>query len=81
VPSKGASSLWVPGGSSEAEGAFVVETVDADVAKTSACEADFVVKPVSSIHREVEFPIESRFCRVHDGFLSSIQWKGRCRGS
>jgi hypothetical protein len=45
-------------GGSKAERTFIVRAIDADVAKMSACEAGFVVKPVSLIYQEVEFPIK-----------------------
>jgi hypothetical protein len=68
----------VPRGGSEAKGAFVMGTVDVNVAEMSTGEAGFVVEPMSPIYWEVKFPIEPCFRRVHDGFLSSIQWKGKC---
>jgi hypothetical protein len=62
----------MPRGSFEAEGAFVVGTVDADVTEMFAHEAGFVVEPMSLIYWEVKFPIEPCFHQVHDSFLSSV---------
>jgi hypothetical protein len=45
-------------GGSKAERTLIVRAIDADMAKTSACEACFVVKPVSLIYQEVEFSIK-----------------------